>query len=252
MPSKEEVPRITNGINLTLSFFFFLSFRLLRDLLRLPENKKCFDCPTKSPFFVNTTLQTFICTRCSGLVREVGHRVKSISASKFSGPELVALELGGNGIAGRIWLSCGYNTTDTPEPESDGEVRAFMRQKYYEKKWLNRDLAVSNDQAIKQRINELFTEEGLPRQQARRRRATIENNTPGGITIQVKEGQRLNTIPKPLDLTSINKVPQPTIQTAPLIMVLKKKISPPMLCDTIISKNGHILFFFIDFSSAST
>ncbi|KAI8343732.1 hypothetical protein BC941DRAFT_100061 [Chlamydoabsidia padenii] len=131
---------------------------LVRDLLRLPENKKCFDCPTKSPFFVNTTLQTFICSRCSGLVREVGHRVKSISASKFTGPELLALELGGNGIAGKIWLSCGYNTVDTPEPESDGEVRAFMRQKYYDKKWLNRELAVSHDLFVKNRINEMFTE----------------------------------------------------------------------------------------------
>jgi hypothetical protein len=90
--------------------------------------------------------------------REVGHRVKSISASTFTGPEIAALELGGNGIASKIWLSCGYNTMDTPEPESDGEVRAFMRQKYYERKWLNRDLAVSHDQAVKQRISELFTE----------------------------------------------------------------------------------------------
>jgi hypothetical protein len=90
--------------------------------------------------------------------REVGHRVKSISASTFTGPEIAALELGGNGIASKIWLSCGYNTTDTPEPESDGEVRAFMRQKYYERKWLNRDMAVSHDQDVKQRISELFTE----------------------------------------------------------------------------------------------
>lgn len=90
--------------------------------------------------------------------REVGHRVKSISASTFTGPEIAALELGGNGIASKIWLSCGYNTMDTPEPESDGEVRAFMRQKYYERKWLNRDLAVSHDQTVKQRISELFTE----------------------------------------------------------------------------------------------
>ncbi|KAI8988185.1 hypothetical protein BDF20DRAFT_854338, partial [Mycotypha africana] len=39
----------------------------IKDLLRLPENKKCFDCPTRSPFFVNLSIQTFICARCSGL-----------------------------------------------------------------------------------------------------------------------------------------------------------------------------------------
>lgn len=84
--------------------------------------------------------------------------MKSISASKFTGLELTALEHGGNGIAGKIWLSCGYNTVDTPEPESDGEVRAFMRQKYYDKKWLNRDLAISHDMFVKDRIRELYTE----------------------------------------------------------------------------------------------
>ncbi|OAD74795.1 hypothetical protein PHYBLDRAFT_93314, partial [Phycomyces blakesleeanus NRRL 1555(-)] len=68
------------------------------------------------------------------LSREVGHRVKSISASKFSGPEILSLQQGGNGIAQRIWLS-KYKMTDSPEAESDNDVRLFMRQKYYEQKW---------------------------------------------------------------------------------------------------------------------
>ncbi|CAO3596105.1 unnamed protein product [Absidia cylindrospora] len=196
-----------------------MNARRVRDLLRLPENKKCFDCPIKSPFFVNVTLSTFICTRCSGLVREVGHRVKSISASTFTGPELTALELGGNGIASKIWLSGGYNTVDTPEPETDGEVRGFMRQKYYERKWLNYDLAVSHDLSVKDKINELFTEDGLPRQQQRRRRSTLESNTTNNNTMNLQQNLRLKkTIPTSLDLSTTNKVQPPTIQTAPLIM----------------------------------
>ncbi|CAO3652181.1 unnamed protein product [Cunninghamella blakesleeana] len=179
-----------------------LNIRKVRELLRLPENKKCFDCPTKSPFFVNTTIQTFICSRCSGLVREVGHRVKSISASKFSGQEVVALELGGNGKAAKIWLN-GFNSQNTPEPETDGEVRAFMRQKYYETKWFNRDLLKIQDDEIKCRIQELFTEDGLPKP-ATRRRNTMENST------QFK-------IPAPLTLSSSSNLIEPTIKTAPLM-----------------------------------
>ncbi|SAL99307.1 hypothetical protein [Absidia glauca] len=225
-----------------------LNARLVRDLLRLPENKKCFDCPTKSPFFVNITLQTFICSRCSGLVREVGHRVKSISASKFTGPELTALEHGGNGIAGKIWLSCGYNTVDTPEPESDGEVRAFMRQKYYEKKWLNRDLAISHDMFVKNRLSELFTEEGEPKQpqQQRRRRSTLESSSNqidsnrGSFEVQQQQQQqhqRGKNIPAPLNLSSTYKAQAPTIQTAPLTMNAlqpQPKLSSPKLYNGVV------------------
>ncbi|KAI8971502.1 hypothetical protein BDF20DRAFT_683592 [Mycotypha africana] len=133
----------------------------VRSLLRSKENKKCFDCPTKGPSFVNTTIQTFICTRCSGLVREVGHRVKAISASKFSGPEVLALEHGGNEIACQIWLS-NYNTHDAPEPQSDADVRAFMRQKYYELKWLNAALLQSHKEKVLGLIHKNFDENGVP------------------------------------------------------------------------------------------
>ncbi|KAI8081128.1 hypothetical protein BDF21DRAFT_418443 [Thamnidium elegans] len=138
-----------------------LNQKKVRDLLRLKANKKCFDCPIKSPFFVNTTLQTFICARCSGLVREVGHRVKAISASKFSGAELLALKQGGNGVALKIWLS-NYSTHDSPEPESDDDVRAFMRQKYFENKWLDRALLQSHKDKVRSLLAKQFTEDGLP------------------------------------------------------------------------------------------
>ncbi|CEP15920.1 hypothetical protein [Parasitella parasitica] len=93
--------------------------------------------------------------------REVGHRVKSISTSKFSGPEITSLEHGGNGVARMIWLS-NYNI-NTVEPESDGDVRLFMRQKYYEQKWLDREKGVAHAEQVKRLITELYTEDGNPR-----------------------------------------------------------------------------------------
>ncbi|CDH53123.1 predicted protein [Lichtheimia corymbifera JMRC:FSU:9682] len=133
----------------------------VRDLLRLPANKKCFDCPTKSPFFVNVSVQTFICSRCSGLVREVGHRVKSISASKFSGAEVVTLQQGGNEVARAIWLS-NYGK-DNVDPETDDEVRAFIRQKYYEQKWLDQEELKAHTNRVREMIKAMFTEEGIRR-----------------------------------------------------------------------------------------
>ncbi|RCH85055.1 ArfGAP with FG repeats 1 [Rhizopus stolonifer] len=167
----------------------------LKELLRLPENKKCFDCPTKSPFFVNVSIQTFVCTRCSGLVREVGHRVKSISASKFSGPEIVALEYGGNQVARTIWLST-YNN-NLPEPETDGDVRLFMRQKYYEQKWLDRQKGIDHAEKVKCIITDMFKEDGTRKQSKRQSLDTtrpkivptqswVDDNIPIGLISTVK------------------------------------------------------------------
>lgn len=84
--------------------------------------------------------------------------MKSISASKFSGPEIVALQHGGNGVAKSIWLS-NYSS-NTPEPETDGDVRLFMRQKYYEQKWLDRKKGVLHAENVKRIIKELYLEDG--------------------------------------------------------------------------------------------
>ena len=32
-------------------------------------NKKCFDCDQRGPTYVNMTIGSFVCTKCSGLLR---------------------------------------------------------------------------------------------------------------------------------------------------------------------------------------
>ncbi|CAO3699898.1 unnamed protein product [Rhizopus stolonifer] len=126
-----------------------LNQKKMKALLLIKENKRCFDCSTNSPFFVNITLNTFICARCSGLIREIGHRVKSIHASTFTSLELVALEQGGNGIAAKIWLS-NFRAYDVPE--QDGDVKAFMKQKYIDCNWFNPVLHQNQEIKFKQAI----------------------------------------------------------------------------------------------------
>ena len=74
-----------------------------------------------------------------GASREAGHRIKSLSSSRFSPMERLLLELGGNEVAKGIWMH-GYmkHHPELPELTSDMEVRQFMRQKYYEQRWLDR------------------------------------------------------------------------------------------------------------------
>ncbi|KAG0226639.1 ArfGAP with FG repeats 1 [Actinomortierella wolfii] len=69
-------------------------------------------------------------------LRELNHRVKSISASTFTPEEIAALQKGGNGVAKTIWLAT-WSRQEYPEPDSNDndEVRQFMRAKYVKKLW---------------------------------------------------------------------------------------------------------------------
>jgi hypothetical protein len=52
---------------------------------------------------VNLTNQTFVCTDCAGILRSIGHKLKSITASTFTEDELKELErTGGNRKADKV------------------------------------------------------------------------------------------------------------------------------------------------------
>ncbi|KAL1827862.1 hypothetical protein ACET3Z_006274 [Daucus carota] len=78
--------------------------RIIRDLLRLPENRRCINCNHLGPQYVCTTFLTFVCTTCSGVHREFNHRVKSVSMAKFKSEEVTALQAAGNERARQIYL----------------------------------------------------------------------------------------------------------------------------------------------------
>jgi len=111
--------------------------KILRNLLSIPENKRCADCTAKGPVYVNTTHYTFICTACSGIHREFNHRVKSISMATFKAEEIKSLQDLGNKAAREKYLA-RWTPEEFPEPDpSDKErVRQFINLKYDVKKWV--------------------------------------------------------------------------------------------------------------------
>jgi len=110
--------------------------KILRGLVQQPENKRCADCLAKGPVYANTTFHTFICTTCSGIHREFGFRVKSLSMASFKPEEVKALQEGGNEVAHRKWMS-RWSSNEFPEPEAGDldRVRTMIRMKYVEKRW---------------------------------------------------------------------------------------------------------------------
>lgn len=44
------------------------NLKTLRELVSLPHNKYCFDCNQRGPTYVDVTIGSFVCTKCSGML----------------------------------------------------------------------------------------------------------------------------------------------------------------------------------------
>lgn len=99
-------------------------------------NKRCADCTEIGPTYVCMDFGTFVCTMCSGLHRELHHKVKGVSVSKWSPTEVEFVEKHGN-EAVRADYMAAWNPKDYPEPDGSDPaiVRKFLRMKYVDKLW---------------------------------------------------------------------------------------------------------------------
>lgn len=96
----------------------------LDKIVKLPENKKCFDCAGRGRTqYVVMPLWTFVCTGCSGVHREFSHRVLSITLHSFTKEQIDQLEAGGNKAAQARWLAT-WDPRDFPIPV--GGLSAFL------------------------------------------------------------------------------------------------------------------------------
>ncbi|WOG87828.1 hypothetical protein DCAR_0207060 [Daucus carota subsp. sativus] len=110
--------------------------RIIRDLLRLPENRRCINCNHLGPQYVCTTFLTFVCTTCSGVHREFNHRVKSVSMAKFKSEEVTALQAAGNERARQIYLKTWDPERNThPDGSNIHKIRDFIRHVYVDRRY---------------------------------------------------------------------------------------------------------------------
>ena len=86
--------------------------------------------------YVVLNFNTFVCTTCSGIHREMQHKIKSVGMSTFSIDEIKAVAAGGNAVAKASWMA--KHGPNDPQMQQEGEtdkIRSFIKAKYQAKRW---------------------------------------------------------------------------------------------------------------------
>lgn len=98
-------------------------------------NKRCFDCDQRGPTYINTTIGSFVCTKCSGMLRGINppHRIKSISMSSFSADEVEMMRGRGNAWCSAVWL--GLFDAQPIDYRDDEKIKEFIVAKYEKKRY---------------------------------------------------------------------------------------------------------------------
>jgi hypothetical protein len=98
-------------------------------------NKKCFDCEQRGPTYINTTIGSFVCTKCSGMLRGINppHRIKSISMSSFSADEVEMMRSRGNSYCAAVWL--GLFDAQPVDYKDEEKIKEFIIAKYEKKRY---------------------------------------------------------------------------------------------------------------------
>ncbi|GBP06028.1 hypothetical protein EVAR_3271_1 [Eumeta japonica] len=134
------------------------NLEILRELITISGNKYCLDCNQRGPTYVNTTIGSFVCSKCSGMLRGLTppHRVKSISMATFTPEEIEFIKNRGNDYCRRLWLGLfeGDNINFTDEQG----VRDFMVDKYEKKRYYlesnaNNQITRNGNASFKSNIN---------------------------------------------------------------------------------------------------
>ncbi|XP_048321171.2 probable ADP-ribosylation factor GTPase-activating protein AGD14 isoform X2 [Ziziphus jujuba] len=110
--------------------------RIIRGLLKLPENRRCINCNSLGPQYVCTNFWTFVCTTCSGIHREFTHRVKSVSMANFTTQEVSALQEGGNQRAKDIYFKeWDPQRNSSPDSSNVERLRDFIKHVYVDRRY---------------------------------------------------------------------------------------------------------------------
>ncbi|XP_055684083.1 arf-GAP domain and FG repeat-containing protein 1 isoform X2 [Lutzomyia longipalpis] len=109
------------------------NLKILREIVSLGGNRQCFDCGQRGPTYVNMTIGSFVCTKCSGMLRGITppHRVKSISMATFTPDEIEFIRSHGNDECAKTWLGLWDPKRTRPHDQRELMIDKYERKRYY-------------------------------------------------------------------------------------------------------------------------
>ena len=78
----------------------------LQNLMTLPGNDICADCPTTNPDWASVNLGIFICMKCSGIHRNLGthiSKVRSVEMDRWNDVQVERIKDIGNARSNQFW-----------------------------------------------------------------------------------------------------------------------------------------------------
>ena len=108
------------------------SHEKLKKLMKIPENKKCFDCDNVSCQWASINNGIFLCTKCSGIHRGLGvdnSYIRSIVWDNWTENQMEYMIQGGNKQLKELLKAYSYNpNTLTPEQFYHTKLMDFYRK----------------------------------------------------------------------------------------------------------------------------
>ncbi|KAF6767247.1 Arf GTPase activating protein [Kalmanozyma brasiliensis GHG001] len=120
--------------------------KILRALVKSPDNKVCVDCKKNDPRWASWNLGCFLCIRCSGIHRSMGthiSKVKSIDLDIWTPEQMHSVQVWGNRRCNLYWeahLKAGH-------VPADHKIESFIRSKYESRRWA-KDGPVPSDPSV--------------------------------------------------------------------------------------------------------
>ncbi|XP_074030842.1 arf GTPase activating protein drongo isoform X2 [Leptinotarsa decemlineata] len=164
------------------------NLKTLRELGAFPQNKYCFDCNQRGPTYVNVTIGSFVCTKCSGMLRGITppHRVKSISMATFTNEEIDLLRNRGNQYCRRVWLGLYEGASPGTDETSikDFMVEKYEKRRYYLDPVHSKVSEVASQSPLTTDTPKAAKVNGAQMQSAHRTRPEVNrNNVSGGFAV---------------------------------------------------------------------
>eukprot|EP00210_Caulerpa_lentillifera_P001956 g1877.t1 len=128
--------------------------KILKELARVPENKKCAICTCMGTQYTCQPPSIYVCSSCAGaLYHFPGFRVKSRSMATYTTQEVQQMKEGGNGQFIKQYLAkWNSNTFPAPVDKNPKRVEEFIRQVLVEKVFYS-DEPVNKDNSTKETLS---------------------------------------------------------------------------------------------------